>query len=349
MYNVKEKLNSALYLLVAAVLSISLGTVANGVLYVSTDTEGAGGIDGGGGSSGGGGGNQGTDPETEPEPDPVVPEPEPEPQAPTEPKKPFGTEPVPPGLLPTPTDKPAYCDTAAGAAAQECFDRNDIDEETGLYPCNDGRQVSDPKQCSFAPSTAPPLENQTDPGPSPSPSPDPCVENPDLDECQPKDCDPVKDPNCMPIGGSIPEDPLPCPIGICKDGFKLVDGKCVKKNGNRDHDHDGNDIIIRIRNSVNNIFKITNNPADFEVDLVALGLNSDGSAMKCLMDVNRAEAQCEKFDVPADRISGPVKEFIEFESGAKDRAAQNSYLKNIKDHINNVNWIEALLIKCDRN
>lgn len=31
-----------------------------------------------------------------------------------------------------------YCDTPEGEAAQSCHDRDDYDEDTGLYPCNDG-------------------------------------------------------------------------------------------------------------------------------------------------------------------------------------------------------------------
>ncbi|HET6730230.1 MAG TPA: hypothetical protein VFH04_01390 [Nitrososphaeraceae archaeon] len=119
-------------------------------------------------------------------------------------------------------------------------------------------------------------------------------------------------------------------------GSHFHDGKCVKDR-DRDHDHD---IIIRIRNEVNDIFKVSNNPADFEVDLVAIDINSDGSAMKCLMDVNRVEANCEEFSVPENTITGSFKVFVAFESGAKDRAAQNSYLKSLKDNINDINFIE---------
>jgi hypothetical protein len=71
-----------------------------------------------------------------------------------------------------------------------------------------------------------------------------------------------------------------------------------------------------------------------------MGINSDGTAMKCLMDVNRAEADCEKFAVPADRVSGTITEFIEYESGAKDRAEQNSYLNSLMQNINDISFIE---------
>ena len=43
-----------------------------------------------------------------------------------------------------------YCDTPEGAAAQTCHDRDDYDEDTGLYPCNDGSQKSNPDDCPDA-------------------------------------------------------------------------------------------------------------------------------------------------------------------------------------------------------
>jgi hypothetical protein len=81
-------------------------------------------------------------------------------------------------------------------------------------------------------------------------------------------------------------------------------------------------------------------PSAFEVDLVALGINSDGTAMKCLMDVDRKRVTCEEFDVPGDRVSGSFKVFIEFESGAKERVQNDAYLNSIKQNINNIDFIE---------
>lgn len=43
-----------------------------------------------------------------------------------------------------------YCDTPEGEAAQSCHDRDDYDEDTGLYPCNDGSQKSNPDDCPDA-------------------------------------------------------------------------------------------------------------------------------------------------------------------------------------------------------
>ena len=39
-----------------------------------------------------------------------------------------------------------YCDEAQSDSS--CFDKNDYDQTTGLYPCKDGSQVSDPIKCT---------------------------------------------------------------------------------------------------------------------------------------------------------------------------------------------------------
>jgi hypothetical protein len=48
-----------------------------------------------------------------------------------------------------------YCDTPEGNAAQSCHDRDDYDEDTGLYPCNDGSQKSNPDDCPDASKSTP--------------------------------------------------------------------------------------------------------------------------------------------------------------------------------------------------
>jgi hypothetical protein len=55
-----------------------------------------------------------------------------------------------------------YCDTPE--AAQSCHDKDDYDEETGLYPCNDGTQRDNPSKCPDA--TKPVLPRQPQLGPS---------------------------------------------------------------------------------------------------------------------------------------------------------------------------------------
>lgn len=43
-----------------------------------------------------------------------------------------------------------YCDTEKGKAARVCHDRLDYDQDTGLYPCNDGTNKVDWKDCKDA-------------------------------------------------------------------------------------------------------------------------------------------------------------------------------------------------------
>jgi hypothetical protein len=48
-------------------------------------------------------------------------------------------------------DKPLpYCHTPEGKAAKSCHDIQDVDEITGKYPCNDGTQKADYKDCKDA-------------------------------------------------------------------------------------------------------------------------------------------------------------------------------------------------------
>ena len=211
-----------------------------------------------------------------------------------------------------------------------------------------------------------------------------CAENPTIAECKPfelpEECKVFPYPNECPPRTTICDPSYPdgstCfhPNDVDIDcdeiqhrDFKVIlpdkhkfdrdgDGIGCESNGDDNGNGNGNgngddDLIIKIRNNINNINLIKtivkNDPAAFEVDLVAMGINSDGTAMKCLMEVNRAEADCEEFAVPADRISGTIKEYIEFESGAKDRAAQDSYLNSIKQNINDISWIEENVDNAD--
>jgi hypothetical protein len=43
-----------------------------------------------------------------------------------------------------------YCHTPEGKAAKSCHDMQDVDETTGRYPCNDGMQKADYKDCTDA-------------------------------------------------------------------------------------------------------------------------------------------------------------------------------------------------------
>jgi hypothetical protein len=155
----EKEIVDALFLLLGLALSIPMTSVT--FVYASTE-EGGGGDEGGnddGGSSndddGGDGdsesspGEEGIDPVEEPEPEPAQPqicpplcgEDEPEPEL--EPER----KPLP------------YCDTPEGEVAPSCHDLHDYDEETGLYPCNDGTQAAIPEDCPDA------TKNITSPSP----------------------------------------------------------------------------------------------------------------------------------------------------------------------------------------
>lgn len=80
-----------------------------------------------------------------------------------------------------------YCDLVSDeymASGGSCHDRKDYDQETLLYPCNDGTQKEDWRDC-------PDIS-------------DPCIVTPDLDECQP---DPDPDPEPGPTGSGDNYDP----------------------------------------------------------------------------------------------------------------------------------------------
>ena len=81
---------------------------------------------------------------------------------------------------PEPPKKPLpYCDKVEDDHNYDgpCHDRKDFSDDTGLYPCNDGTEKEDWRDCEDAYVPLPPT-----PGPSPKPKP----------------CDPKTDENCNP-------------------------------------------------------------------------------------------------------------------------------------------------------
>ena len=134
-------------------------------------------------------------------------------------------------------------------AATSCHDRLDIDDDTGLFPCNDGRQVKDWKECADA--TVKPV----------TPFPD--------------DCDPVTDSNCESVHcpAVIGTD---CKPSECKAGYKLVNGKCEKRNPE--------DIKIIFKTIIKNeetIKKIYNDNLGLKRTIVAINYDEGGSNQLC--------------------------------------------------------------------
>jgi hypothetical protein len=360
---------STVYLMIATVLSVSLGTVSNAVLLIATASPES---DSGSSSStevvGVGESDQGEGQEPEEdssgtaspvetpaaaeqlaaEPEPKEPEPEAEPEGAND------------GATAAELPK---CD----GSFQDCVtdDGNICTAGQGGHECECAEDMSD---CPNHPSL-----KETPPA---APDQD-CLFDPSLPKCTPppgEDCPEGFFTN--EDGQCFPAHPNGCPKGYhsheddesgrcipnstpCDPGYVINPDypECRQKaavchehpeakvcGGRGGGDGDDDDTIIKIRNNINNInvikTTVKNDPAAFEVDLVAIGMNSDGSAMKCLMDVNRAEADCEEFAVPSDRVSGTITEFIEYESGANDRAQQNSYLNSLKQNINDIGFIE---------
>lgn len=435
------------YLLVLVVLSITLGTVANGVAFASTDTTEQGGNEDGGNGEDSGGGGEGDEPEPEPEPEPQPePQPQPEPEPIVEPvipppepiiepelEKPIEcpegfivsdiatcvpepnteTAVLPPeceGLTPLeclgqqigapppecdnlsplecldllnkqtppvpnlppcdgsaqdcitpngdicligqgghececaedmsdcpnhpslpPLESPSrevlpYCDLVEDDPNYTggCHDRKDFDDITKLYPCNDGTQKEDWRDCEDAYVPPPkPCDPKTDPN---------C--NPPGEPCQALGCpgsppDPVRgcDDGRDPVNGMCP---LPPP---CKDGYELAEGKCVKEEDDNDIDID-----IRIKTIIKNIniHNTIDNKADFpDIDIIGLSLKDSGESIVCAMNINNDWVQCQEFDVANDRINENIWRVIEVDSD-KEFDNANTGSEDVDSAINGI-------------
>ncbi len=215
---------------------------------------------------------------------------------PKHPSLPVVPDPVPKKPLP-------YCDKVKDDPnyTGSCHDRKDYDEITGLYPCNDGSQEKDWRDCEDA--YVPP----------------------------PKQCDPKTDPNCEPVicpANMTAVEGGDCIPSKCKDGYRLVDGKCVKE----DDDDERYKIIIKNIN----IYETIHNTADFpEVDVIGLSLKNTGEAMVCIMNIDNDWVQCQKFGVPNDGIDENIWRVIETDSN-KDYDNGNTGSKNVDDAINGI-------------
>lgn len=195
-----------------------------------------------------------------------------------------------------------YCDKVSDEYMQNggfCHDRLDFDEETGLFPCNDGTQQKDWRDCDDATEL-------------------PNGDHPSHDYCQALGCP-----------GSPPD-----PEKGCNDGRDPVEGKCPlpprdhkdckpwgkydcdrprhdKHKDGRDHDDNFHRTIIKKID----IHKTINNEDDFpDVDIVGLSIKDSGAAMICMMNINNDWIECQDFGVPNDRINDDIWRIIEVNS-----------------------------------
>jgi hypothetical protein len=81
------------------------------------------------------------------------------------PPSPLPPSPLPPPTEPLPPEPLPYCDTPEAEGKKSCHDIADVDEVTGLFPCNDGSQASNKEDC--------PGYTEPEPEPTPEPEPDP--------------------------------------------------------------------------------------------------------------------------------------------------------------------------------
>ena len=175
-----------------------------------------------------------------------------------------------------------YCDTPEAEGAPACHDLQDYDEETGLYPCNDGTQAIVPEECPNA--YEPPLENQTDPSPLPYPSPEVEVD--------------VGDNTTDP--GDNGTDPIPTP---------------PNGNGTNGNDTNGDiDIDIIIKNINKNVFNNEKNhhhESFPEIDIIGLSTKQNGDSMVCLINIDNENVQCQEYGMPSNRVNDDFWRVIE--------------------------------------
>lgn len=180
-----------------------------------------------------------------------------------------------------------YCDTPEGEAAPACHDRQDFDDITKLYPCNDGTQKVDWRDCEDAYVPLPPV---------PSPSPKPC------DPVTDKNCEPVDCPDTAEVVGGK------CIPSKCKEGYKLVDGKCEKKDR---HKHTEKDITIVINKIIKNTNDGHNHDTFPEIDIIGLSTKENGDSQVCLINIDKEQVQCQELGMANDRVNGDFWRVIE--------------------------------------
>ena len=180
-----------------------------------------------------------------------------------------------------------------------------------MFPCNDGTQVKDWKECADA--TVKPIIGDAyclALG-CPNSPPDPqkgCFDDRDpvegkcpIPEPKPKPCDPATDPNCNEL---CPANMGDC-VRTCNDGYKLVNGKCEKGNPK-----DINIIFKTIIKNEETIKKIYNDNLGLNRTIVAINYD-EGAAINCVIDAQE-RGQCETFSVAQDSGKEPLLQIIPF-------------------------------------
>lgn len=223
----------------------------------------------------------------------------------------------PPFESPSPKPLP-YCHKVPDEYQGACHDILDYDEETGLYPCNDGTQEEDWKDC------------------------------PDAYVPPPKPCDPATDPHCQDYAcpAVIGTDCKPGPK--CNEGYELVDGKCVPKKDKPkcppgwEYREKQDDCYKEIEIIINKIIKETNEGKHKDgfpdVDIIGLSVKQDGDAMICAMNIDNGWVQCQQFGMDPNRVNSEFWRIIEvdqdkdYDNGNTGSSNVDLAIEDIKNH-----------------
>jgi hypothetical protein len=250
--------------------------------------------------------------------------------------------PMHPSLLPpleSPSPKPIYpyCDLVPDDYEGTCHDRKDFDEDTGLYPCNDGTQQADWRDCedAYVPPEKP-CDYKTDPN---------CNEPPIY--CQALGCpgsSPDPELGCFdgrePVNGICPgQDP-------CKDGYELINGKCVEEKPEPPKCPPGyvwrekqQDCYKEITVIINEIIKETNEGKHKDgfpdVDIIGLSVKENADAMICAMDIDSDHIECQEFAMPQGKVNQDFWRIIETDS-TKNYDNGNTGSSDIDDAIEDI-------------
>jgi hypothetical protein len=186
-----------------------------------------------------------------------------------------------------------YCHKVPDDYQGACHDILDYDEDTGLYPCNDGTQEEDWKDC------------------------------PDAYVPPPKPCDPATDPNCEPVVCPANAQVIDgdCVPSQCKEGYELVDGKCVEEKEEPDcppgweyrpkYDDCYKEIEIIINKIIKETIEGKHSDGFPDVDIIGLSVKQNGDAMLCAMNIDNGWVQCQEFGMDPQRVNGDFWRIIE--------------------------------------
>ncbi len=239
-------------------------------------------------------------------------------------------KPTPPVNPPVDRVPLPYCDKVPNNYQGSCHDRQDFDDVTGLYPCNDGTQEADWRNCADASEERPyfcqalgcprsppdpvhgcfdgrdPVNGfcpePTPPSPIPFPNPgdnyDPALPN-------------VDDLDCKDIDGTvriIGTDPYR--LDGDGDGTGCEPFENGNGNGGSDDDEDVNVTIKRLVKIIEdgNNHGHNNFP---EIDIIGLSIKEHGNAMMCLMNIDDSHIQCQEFGMEDNKVNQAFWRIIE--------------------------------------